>query len=51
MFFFFNLYYFLYSSFRSLQIEGNTFKIPRIDILKKGTNAILDYLKGRIIET
>ena len=33
---------------RSLQLEGNAFRMPRPAILAKGTVTILDYLRGRI---
>jgi hypothetical protein len=33
---------------RSLQLEGNPFRIPRPQILAKGTSAIMDYLRGRL---
>ena len=34
--------------FRSLQLDGNSFRIPRTAILSKGTLAVLEYLRGRI---
>ncbi|CAH1772444.1 unnamed protein product [Owenia fusiformis] len=34
---------------RALKLEGNLFKAPRPAILAKGTLAILEYLKGRIV--
>jgi len=37
----------LYSG-RTLQLEGNSFKLPRAAILAKGTVAVLEYLRGRI---
>lgn len=38
----------LMSSLRNLQLEGNVFKMPRHNILQQGTQAVLDYLKGRV---
>lgn len=38
----------LISTLRSLQLEGNIFRIPRQNILNQGTAAVLDYLKGRV---
>lgn len=38
----------LISSLRSLQLEGNIFRIPRQNILQQGTVAVLEYLKGRV---
>lgn len=38
----------LCTQLRSLQLEGNPLRQPRPAILAKGTNAILDYLRGRI---
>lgn len=35
---------------KSLQLNGNAFRIPRPAILAKGTNAILEFLRGRIAE-
>ena len=35
---------------RSLMIGGNTFRVPRRDILNKGTQAVLTWLRGRIPE-
>ncbi|RNA38661.1 leucine-rich repeat-containing 40 [Brachionus plicatilis] len=35
---------------KSLQLEGNPFKIPRSQILAKGTAEILNYLSGRLTE-
>ncbi len=34
---------------RSLKLEGNPFRQPRPAILTKGTNTILEYLRGRIV--
>lgn len=34
---------------RSLKLEGNPFRQPRPAILAKGTNTILEYLRGRIV--
>ncbi len=31
-------------------MEGNPFRLPRPNILAKGTAAILDYLRGRLSE-
>ena len=33
---------------RSVQLEGNPFRVPRPAILAKGTGALLEYLRGRI---
>jgi len=38
---------YMYSG-RTLQLEGNPFKLPRVAILVKGTAAVLEYLRGRI---
>jgi len=38
----------LCSKLQRLQLEGNTFRIPRYQILQKGTASILAYLKDRI---
>lgn len=38
----------LISSLRSIQLEGNIFRIPRQNILQQGTVAVLEYLKGRV---
>ena len=35
---------------KSLQLEGNPFRLPRPQILAKGTLAILEYLRGRMLE-
>lgn len=35
---------------KSLQVNGNAFRIPRPAILAKGTNAIMEFLRGRISE-
>ncbi|WAR24190.1 LRC40-like protein [Mya arenaria] len=41
----------IYLSFnRSLQLMGNAFRIPRPQILAKGTLALLEHLRGRIAE-
>ncbi|KAJ3307462.1 Leucine-rich repeat-containing protein 40 [Kappamyces sp. JEL0829] len=34
----------------NLQLNGNCFKVPRLAIIQKGTNAILEYLKSRIVQ-
>ncbi|KAI8927847.1 hypothetical protein BC831DRAFT_450711 [Entophlyctis helioformis] len=39
----------LLKSIRSLQLNGNTFRVPRPAILQRGTDAILEYLAGRIV--
>jgi Leucine-rich repeat (LRR) protein len=39
----------LCSQLRSLLLEGNPLRAPRPAILAKGTPAILDYLRGRIV--
>uniref|UniRef100_T1IXJ7 Disease resistance R13L4/SHOC-2-like LRR domain-containing protein n=1 Tax=Strigamia maritima TaxID=126957 RepID=T1IXJ7_STRMM len=36
------------TNLRSLQLDGNCFKLPRISILAKGTDAILTYLRDKI---
>jgi len=33
---------------RTLELEGNPFKLPRAATLAKGTAAVLEYLRGRI---
>jgi Leucine-rich repeat (LRR) protein len=33
-----------------LQLLGNSFRIPRADVLQKGTSSILQYLRDRIVE-
>ncbi|KAI9004743.1 hypothetical protein BC832DRAFT_592675 [Gaertneriomyces semiglobifer] len=33
---------------KTLALQGNTFKIPRRDILGKGTEAVLEYLRDRV---
>src|SRR6266511_1910851 len=33
---------------RSLEASGNTFRVPRYDVLQKGTEAVLALLKNRI---
>jgi len=38
----------LCTQLRYLQLEGNAFRLPRPNVLAKGTNAVLDYLRGRI---
>nr|XP_027223165.1 leucine-rich repeat-containing protein 40-like [Penaeus vannamei] len=35
---------------RTLQLEGNAFRVPRTAILAKGTREILDYLRTRIVD-
>ncbi|XP_045160568.2 leucine-rich repeat-containing protein 40-like [Mercenaria mercenaria] len=40
----------LCSQIKSLQLSGNAFRIPRPAILAKGTNALLEFLRGRIAE-
>ena len=35
---------------RTLITEANTFRVPRRDVIDKGTNAVLAWLKGRISE-
>ena len=39
---------YFYIAYRSLQLGGNLFRIPRLAILSKGTTAIMEYLRGRI---
>ncbi|XP_026287619.1 leucine-rich repeat-containing protein 40 [Frankliniella occidentalis] len=38
----------LLSGLRSLSLEGNTFRIPRHEVLAKGTACVLSYLRDRI---
>lgn len=38
----------LLSGLRSLGLEGNTFRIPRHEVLVKGTACVLGYLRDRI---
>ncbi|KAA3675428.1 uncharacterized protein DEA37_0007396 [Paragonimus westermani] len=33
---------------KSLQLSGNTFRIPRPAVVAKGTSAILEYLRSRL---
>ncbi|PVU90971.1 hypothetical protein BB561_004629 [Smittium simulii] len=40
----------LVSSIKSLNLVGNTFKIPRRQTLEKGTEAVMSWLKDRISE-
>ena len=35
---------------RTLVVSGNTFKVPRRDVIEKGTEAVLTWLKSRIPE-
>lgn len=35
---------------KSLQLSGNAFRIPRPAIVAKGTNAVMEFLRGRIAE-
>ena len=35
---------------KSLHLEGNPFRIPRPQIIQKGTDAILEHLRGRLTE-
>ncbi|RKO89174.1 Lrrc40 protein, partial [Blyttiomyces helicus] len=39
----------LCTALRSLQLDGNLFRVPRRQILEKGTDAILAYLRDRIV--
>ncbi|OJJ46363.1 hypothetical protein ASPZODRAFT_1955603 [Penicilliopsis zonata CBS 506.65] len=36
------------SALRRLEVAGNSFKVPRWQLVLKGTEAVLDWLKGRI---
>ena len=38
----------LIPSLKNLQLEGNTFRIPRQNILQQGSLAVIEYLKGRV---
>ncbi len=38
----------LVETLKSLKLEGNRFKVPRPDVLAKGTNAVLAYLRDRV---
>ncbi|TPX35007.1 hypothetical protein SmJEL517_g02406 [Synchytrium microbalum] len=40
----------LISTLKSLNLNGNLFKVPRQQILAKGTEAILEHLRGRIAQ-
>lgn len=40
---------FLVSSIRTLLLDGNPFRVPRAAILVKGTAAVLEYLRDRIL--
>ena len=33
---------------RTFLVGGNTFRVPRRDVVEKGTGAVLTYLRGRI---
>jgi Leucine-rich repeat (LRR) protein len=33
---------------KSLEVSGNRFRVPRWDVVEKGTEAVLRYLKGRV---
>lgn len=33
---------------RTLVVSGNQFRVPRRDVLEKGTDAVLAWLRGRI---
>lgn len=33
---------------KSLEVTGNRFRVPRWDVLEKGTEAVLHYLRGRV---
>ncbi|TGZ70385.1 hypothetical protein CRM22_003229 [Opisthorchis felineus] len=41
----------LCTQLRSLQLTGNTFRIPRPAVLAQGTSAVLEYLRSRIPES
>jgi len=36
---------------KSMPLDGNPFRLPGHRILAKGTPAVLEYLRGRIIES
>jgi hypothetical protein len=38
----------LLKELRSLQVQGNTFRVPRRDLIDKGTAAVLAYLRDKI---
>lgn len=38
----------LIATIRNLQLEGNMFRIPRQNIMQQGTQAVLEYLRGRV---
>ncbi|XP_010783358.1 leucine-rich repeat-containing protein 40-like [Notothenia coriiceps] len=38
----------LCSSLRCLSLEGNPFRAPRAAIVARGTDAVMEYLRGRI---
>lgn len=38
----------LITTIRNLQLEGNIFRIPRQNIMQQGTQAVLEYLRGRV---
>ena len=38
----------LIPNLRTLLVMGNTFKIPRADVLAKGSTEVLDWLKNKV---
>lgn len=36
---------------RSMPLDGNPFRLPSHRILAKGTPAVLEYLRGRMVES
>lgn len=44
-----NVHVMIFFTFRSLQLNGNAFRNPRPAILAKGTLALLEYLRSRIV--
>ena len=37
-----------FGSMRSLSLEGNPFRIPRRDVVERGTDAVLEWLRNRL---
>ena len=40
----------LIETIKTLKLEGNSFKVPRPNILAKGTAAVMAYLKDRVAQ-
>jgi Leucine-rich repeat (LRR) protein len=35
-------------SIKQLNVDGNTFRVPRRQVIDQGTEALMEYLRGRI---